>query len=232
MIGFLWIWPGLIGLIVGFSELLNRYKSFERMFNIYSVIYVTINFLASVLVYYIIIAYDIKLGDIGKNDIGKIMVAGLGAMAFLRSSFFTYKMTNDKVIEVGPAAFLGIFLNAAQRQFDQVLSEYNLKKMKALMGGINFLSASKDLPILILSSMRVLSSDEQKELSDDILKLVNDTNTTTEVKNVALGTVLLKYTGMKLLIEAVVILKDIYKNKVTPDIDKIKNMQQQLNKIV
>lgn len=230
-LSFYWLWPGLIGLTVGLSELLNRYKSFEKLFNGYSIIYIMINFGASVFAYYIIHIYDIKLGDIGKNELGYIIVAGVGAMAFLRSSFFNYKTGNDKVIEVGPAAFLEIFLNAAQRQFDQVLSDKNLTEMESTMNGINFVSASKDLPIIILSSMRVLTAGEQKELSDEILKLVNDTNTTIEVKNIALGVILLKYTGMDLLKKAVSILRNVYTGKVQQNLKEIDKLQQLLNTV-
>jgi len=229
---FLWIWPGMIGLTVGLAELLNRYKSFEKLFNWYSWIYMGINFLASVLVYFIFHIYDIKLGEIGKHELGLILLSGFSAMGFLRSSFFNYKTSNDKVIEVGPAAFLGIFLTAAQRQFDQALSEQNLNALEGTMEGLNFVSASKDLPIIILSSMRVLTTDEQKDLSDEILRLVNDTNTTNEVKNIALGVILLKYTGMDLLKKAVQILRNIYKDKVQKNLEKINEVQQQISKIV
>jgi hypothetical protein len=227
---FLWIFPGLIGFIIGLSELLNRYNSFEKLFNTYSIIYMLINCIASILVYFIFKIYDIKLGEIGKHDLGQILVAGIGAMAFLRSSFFNYKTSNDKVIEVGPAAFLSIFLNAAQRQFDQTLSEKNLTELESVMYGINFVSASKDLPIIILSTMRVLSNEEQKELSNEILKLVNDINTSIDVKNLALGVILLKYTGMPLLRTAVKILNSIYNNNIQADLKKINDFQAEFDR--
>lgn len=230
MVNWIWIWPGLLGLLAGFGELLSRYRTFERMLNVFSLLYMLINFLAAVLVYELIEIYKINLGSLGEHQIGKILFAGLGAMAFLRSSFFNVKLANDKVIEVGPAAFLAIFLDAAQRQFDQLISGDNITFMGQLMSELNFLSASKDLPILILSSMRVLSQDEQRELSNDILKLVNDTNSTTEVKNIALGTLLYKYTGRKQLRCAVTELKKIYAEKITPGLDKIKELQEQLLK--
>jgi hypothetical protein len=191
-----------------------------------------INFLASVLVYFIFTIYNIKLGEIGTQKLGLILVSGISAMGFLRSSFFNYKTSNDKVIEVGPAAFLNIFLTAAQRQFDQTLSEQNLNKLEKTMEGLNFVSASKDLPIIILSSMRVLTTEEQKDLSDEILRLVNDTNTTNDVKNIALGVILLKYTGMHLLEKAVQILRNIYKKEVHKSLERINEIQQQISKIV
>lgn len=222
---------GLLGLFVGLSELLNRYKSFERIFsNIYSGLYMLINFLASVTTYIIIKKYDINTGGLGKHEIGLSIIAGIGAMAFLRSSFFTYKDSNEKTIEVGPAALLTVFLKAAERQFDQILAEKNIKSVSIIMSGINFLSASKDLPLIILASMRVLNNEEQKLLSEEILNLVNDSTSTTEAKNIALGAILLKYTGLELLTEAVNSLKQIYNSKTKQSLEQINKIQAILRK--
>lgn len=222
----------LIGLFVGLSELINRYKSFDNIFmNIYSWIYMLINVGASILVFYIIITYNINIGSITIKPVGKILFAGLGAMAFLRSSFFTYKDTNDKVIEIGPAAILTIFLRATERQFDQTLSKGNLDKLNKVMIGLNFISASKDLPLIILSLLRVLDDNEQKQLSDEILKLINDTSTTTDAKNIALGALLIKYTGFDLLKSAVNNLKEIYQITTKPLLDNLDLAQQKLKDI-
>jgi hypothetical protein len=50
-----------------------------------------INFTAAVLAYFIIKKYKLNLGSLSEHEIGFILVSGLGAMAFLRSSFFSYK---------------------------------------------------------------------------------------------------------------------------------------------
>lgn len=220
---------GLIGLFVGLSELLNRYKSFDKIFmNIYSWLYMLINVGASILTLYIVVTYDIKFGTVTTRSIGYILFAGLGAMAFLRSSFFTLKDSNDKIIEIGPAAILTIFLRATERQFDQTLSKNYLDKLNKIMIGLNFLSASKDLPLLILSLMRVLDDEEQKKLSEEILKLVNDSTTTIEAKNIALGALLIKYTGFDLLSSAVKQLKEIYRTTTKPILDNLDIAQQKL----
>jgi len=190
-----------------------------------------INVSASILVFYIIIRYNISIGSIGLHPIGFIIFSGLGAMAFLRSSFFNYKDSNDKVIEIGPAAILTIFLRATERQFDQTISKGYLDKLNDEMVGLNFLSASKDLPLLILSIMRVLDDTEQKQLSDDILKLVNDSTTTIDAKNIALGALLIKYTGFDLLKSAVDKLKEIYTTTTKPILDNLDLAQQKLKDI-
>lgn len=217
----LWV-AGLLGLFVGLSELINRYKSFQYVFNnLYSWIYMGINFLAAVLAYQVITVYKIPLGEIDNYWLGTSLVAGLSAMAFLRSSFFNYKDSNDKVIEVGPAALLSVFLKASERQFDQTVSQVNLKKISLIMNGIDFMSASKDLPLIILASMRVLTPEEQKLLSEEILNLVKDNNATTEAKSVTLGVIMAKYTGLGLLKETVDTLKGIYKIKLQHNMEQL-----------
>jgi len=97
------------------------------------------------------------------------------------------------------------------------------------MKDINFASASKDLPLIILASMRVLNNEEQKSLSDDILKLVNDTTATTEAKSIALGVILTKSTGYALLKTAVDSLREIYQTKTKVNLEKLSTFQNKLN---
>jgi hypothetical protein len=224
------LFAGFIGFFVGLSELVNRYTSFRYVFvNIYSWMYMLINLGAAMLVYFIIIKYNINIGEIGKHQVGLDIFAGIGAMAFLRSSFFNYRTSTGQIISVGPAAILLVFLRAAEMEFDRILSKNNVQEVSKIMKGITFISASKDLPLIILGSMRALSSDEQKTLSDDILKLVNDTTSTTEAKNIAMGTILIKYTGLSLLEASVKSLREIYDTKVKSDLDIISTLQEKLN---
>lgn len=223
---------GIAGAFLGLSELINRYNSFNKIFkNLYSWIYIGINFLASISVYFIIKKYKFNIGSIGEHEIGIIIFAGLGAMAFLRSSFFNYKSANGQVIAVGPAAILTVFLRAAESEFDRIISNENVNLISKLMKGIPFMSASQDLPLIILAAMRALSSEEQKTLSDDILKLVNDSTSTTEAKNIAMGTILIKYTGLELLTTAVKSLNDIYATTFKDNLTKISNLQDKLKGI-
>jgi hypothetical protein len=130
-------------------------------------------------------------------------------------------------VAVGPAAILSVFLRAAESEFDRIISNDNVKFAAGLMKGISFVSASKDLPLIILGSMRALSSEEQKTLSDDILKLVNDINPNTEAKNIAMCTLLIKYTGYELLTTSIRALKDIY-GTTLKDLEKISNLREEL----
>jgi hypothetical protein len=204
---------GLLGAAVGLSELASRYNSFYKVFNEGdSWLYLGLNFLAAFVIYCIVVTYGIDLGALKAHAIGRIIVCGLGAMAILRSSFFSVKDSSGKSIDVGPAALVSVFLKVAETEFDRKVSSLNMQKVAGIVTGLKFLSASKDLPILVLGAMRVLSAEEQKQISDDILKLINDSTITPEIKNVALGLILIKFTGEKLLKESVDTLKAKYQS--------------------
>jgi hypothetical protein len=220
-----WLWlAGIIGFLIGLSELLNRYKAFLYIFsNGYSWLYLGINMSAGMIAYALIIVYNINLGDIGKFNVGKSIAAGIGAMAFLRSSVFSYKDSAGKPVDVGPAALLNVILRATERQFDQVVTFYTLAKVDPIMKGIDFVSASKDLPELINRSMRVLSTEEQTQLSSEIVKLLKDDSITEASKSINLGMIMEKYTGIPLLKAAVEALKRIYEeNKDKFEIEDLK----------
>jgi hypothetical protein len=203
---------GLLGSAVGLSELASRYNSFNKVFeDRNSWLYLGLNFGAGFTVYLIVVTYNLNLGALTTHHIGRVLTCGLGAMAILRSSFFTFKDSGGKQTDVGPAALVTVFLKVAETQFDQRLSNINIVRVAAIVKDLKFLSASKDLPILVLQSMRVLSPGDQKQIADDINKLVNDNTITTEIKNVALGLILIKYTGEDLLNSSVDLLNEKYK---------------------
>jgi len=217
---------GLMGFFVGLSELASRYRSFNKIFlDTYSWLYMLINFVTAFVVYIIVIQYDVPIGSLKEHHIGIVIFCGLSAMAFLRSSFFSYKDSTGKSIDIGPAALVSIFLHVAETQFDQLLSKKSIEQVEPIMQGINFVSASKDLPLIILASMRVLTSDEQKLLSDDILKLVNDNTITTETKNIALGLMLTRYAGIDVLGSSVKVLKSIYEDKTKQLLQNIQEVK-------
>ena len=217
---------GILGFFVGLSELANRYKSFRLLLlDKYSWLYMMLNFFGGFIVYIIVIQYNLPIGSLKDHHIGRVLFCGLSAMAILRSSFFTYKDANGKTFEVGPAALLTIFSKVAEIQFDQALSKKNIEEVESIMSKtqLSFISASKDLPIIIMSSMRVLTPEEQKLLSGEITNLVNDDTITSAVKNVTLGLILLKYAGIDLLITSVEKLKKLYDSTTKVVIEQIKN---------
>jgi hypothetical protein len=213
----------LVGFFVGLSELINRYNSFRFIFaSLYSWLYVLINLAAGMLVFLIMQVYNINLGTIGTHPLGKSLAAGLGAMAFMRSSFFSFKDSGGKTVDIGPAVVLNIFLKASERQFDQMVAGRTLSEIGEIMRGLNFVSASKDLPILILKSMLVLSVEEQAKLSEEIGKLLQDESSGNDIRNVTLGIIIARYSGIDLLSQAVYNLRKMYESaKPVIDIENV-----------
>lgn len=217
-----------IGALVGYSELLNRYKSYKRTIisNFYSISYVVINASAAALFYWLVISYQWDLGSLTRQPVGLAITCGLGAMAFLRSSIFNYKDSGGKVIEIGPAALLTIFLRASERNFDQCLAKNSIESISDVMlnSELKLICASKDLPLLVLTSMQVLRDDEQKALATEVTTMMSDNQTTDEVKKILLGTILERYAGIELLRECVSKLTGIYQKQRQQDfslLDKV-----------
>lgn len=218
---------GSCGFLVGISELISRYKSFRLIFaNKYSWVYIGVNSLAALLVLYLIRLYNIRLGPVGEKLAGQSLIAGFGAMAILRSSFFHFKDSNDKVIELGPAAVLAVFLKVAERRFSQNLSRSNVIEATKIMKGLPFAKAARELPIVMLNSHRIFSEEEQKNLSEEILLLVNNPGSSDEIKNIALGTLLERYFSLEFLKVAVDSLRSVYEEDMqkVQEIDKFQDL--------
>ncbi|MFB6454064.1 hypothetical protein ACE38W_02240 [Chitinophaga sp. Hz27] len=195
---------GAIGISVGLSELLNRYRTFHYiLINRFSYVYMFINFWGAVVAYVIIKAYHLNFGPINRHELGMALVAGFGAMVFLRSSFFSYKDGKNKIVEVGPSLILSIFLKTAERQFDQILSERNMKKISEIMSMMDLTIDAKDLISLITKAMSVLSEDEKEELSNEIVQTLDGKFQAAIARKITLGLVVIKYTGGDLFLEII-----------------------------
>ena len=198
-----------LGSLVGFGELLNRYRNPGLVFKtVTSIIYLIINGLASVLTYYVMDLYNLWFDGFTSKEIDRILFSGLSAMFFLRSSIFVYKpKDSDTTINIGIASFIQIFLDFAERSFDQNQSIVKLNKVKEIMKGVDFELASKDLSILCLTLMKNVSLEEQQKLAEDIQKMSSRELRFGETKAVSLGILISDVGGVKLLKEAVETLK-------------------------
>jgi hypothetical protein len=205
----------IIGLVVAFAELLSRYKDspIEILKILPSWIYLFINGGASILALWFITDQNIVLGGIGTKPAGKILISALSSMIVLRSSIFNFRV-GEKNYDVGIATILQIFLNRADRSFDQKRSTNNLVSIEKIMISVDFKRAEKDLPAICLASMQNLSDDEQKLLADEVVK-ISKSDLQEKTKSLQLGIILARYTGSELLGTAVDRLKDVISKKAT-----------------
>lgn len=200
-----WIIVAALGGLVGVAELVSRYRDAPgSVFKTLSaVIYLAINGAAALLALYVVEAMDWQFGGDteSQQQLFKILVAGFGAMAFLRSSFFTLKI-GEADVAVGPSAILTALLGTADRNIDRVRAVQRLKISSDVMAGFNI---DRDLSALVSNvsaAMQNLSIEESTSLAA-AAEAVKNMNATDKDRSIALGLVLLNVAGEDLLRQAI-----------------------------
>ena len=220
----------LIGCVSGLAELASRYKDHPvRMLSYFSSnIYLLINGFCSVLALWFISEFDINIGSVGETEPGRIILAGLSSMLILRSSFASIKQ-GDKSIDAGFAAISQVFLNSADRSFDQKRSYKNLQKVSKIVKDIDFDKAQKSLPTLCLTLMKNTSIEEQRVIGKEVANL-NKLDIDNFTKSILLVIIISEITDTELLKEAVDTLYDSIK-LTDEQIERISNYKVSLKKI-
>jgi len=199
-----WAAVALIGGVVGASELISRYKddpaaairSWPAWF------YVAINSTASLGALGLIRAN----GWFGPGRWTQILMAGVSAMAFFRTSLFVVR-AGDRDVPVGPSGFLQIYLAAADRAVDRQRAAARSDAVASVMKGIDFDKASKALPPYCLALMQNVSPEDQQVL-DRALDALDRQEAEPNVKALLLGIELLNVVGVDVLTTAVKSLGD------------------------
>jgi hypothetical protein len=200
-----WLIVALFGGLVGASELVNRYRDapVRAVVNWSAGFYILLNLAASLGALGLICAYDWKFGVTGDAIVRwtRVLVAGVGAMAFFRSSLFTVR-AGDRDIAVGPAGFLQIFLTAADRGVDRLRAQTRASKVAALMKDVDYSKARRALPAFCLALMRNVPPEEQQALWR-ALALLDQFEVAPSVKSRLLGLELMNVVGEDVLKQAV-----------------------------
>jgi len=154
-------WPeaAALGGLIGASELISRYKddpgSAIRSWPAIS--YIAINSAASLGALGLIHAN----GWFAASRWTQILMAGVSAMAFFRTSLFVIR-AGDRDVGVGPSGFLQIFLAAADRAVDRKRAAARSAAVAEVMKGIDFAKARKALPPYCLGLMQNISPEDQQ----------------------------------------------------------------------
>ena len=187
-----------IGVVTAFAELLTRYNyDYKSIWVIrISWIYLGINGFAGVIAYFAITEFNLLAG----KEWVRAIVAGSSAMLVLRSSFINIK-NNDKQLDIGLASILQIFLQAANRGFSQGRSINRLDKLD-FMTNVDFDKAKKILPELCFISMKDLSDEEKKIITDKISNVDLDSGLNAN-KSLILGVILADITDINMLKKAI-----------------------------
>jgi len=164
---FVWLAGGL-GMILGASEILSRYRDqpVSALISQAGLIYLLVNGIISAVVYGILIHYSADLiPQVAKDYLLGAIIAGFGAMAVLRSKFFTFTTTGGSQIAVGPDIVAQAYLDSSNRAIDRQRALDRLRLVHDLTQ-----SVVKPLPsdpanmVVSLGAFQSLSSSEQSDL--------------------------------------------------------------------
>ena len=162
-----------IGGLLGLTEILGRYTDSPTaaLKSPGAVIYVLVNAIASGVALYLLT--ELAPAAVS-NPISQVLLAGLGAMAFLRSSVFKAKVGNEEV-PIGPAIILDTLLKFADAQVDRGRAEDRAERIGEVVQSLPLGQVGVDLPRLCFALMQNLSVDIQQKLLNDITLIVTDT---------------------------------------------------------
>jgi hypothetical protein len=194
-----WAAVALLGGVVGASELISRYKDdpWAAIKCWPAIVYIAINGAASASALGLMQAN----GWLDKSHLTQILVAGVSAMAFFRTSFFVVR-AGDRDVGIGPSGFLQIFLAAADRSVDRKRASARSDAVAEVMTGVDFTKAMKALPPYCLALMQNVSPEDQ----DELRKALNDLEERAagpSVKSLLLGIELINVVGVDVLTTAV-----------------------------
>jgi len=205
----------LLGLLVGAGELISRYKDAPKkaLYTGPALLYMALNVAASILALALVRGFGWTFNTTGSSQRWtQVLVAGVGAMAFFRTSLFTVS-AGGRDIGVGPGTFLEIFRTAADRAVDRLRAGARTQCVAKLMDGIDYQKAKAGLVTYCLALMQNVPDEEQKKLVEQ-QKLLDLEIMDDAVKVRVLGLALLNVVGPEVLTAAVDGLRD--RMKVTP----------------
>jgi hypothetical protein len=189
----------LLGGVVGASELISRYKDdpWAAIKSWPAIFYIIINASASAGALGLIHAN----GWFGMSRWTQILMAGVSAMAFFRTSLFVVR-AGDRDVGVGPSGFLQIFLTAADREVDRRRASVRSSVVAEVMKDVDFAKALRALPDYCLALMQNVTQEDQQELGR-ALKDLEISDAEPSAKALLLGLELINVVGVDVLTTAV-----------------------------
>jgi hypothetical protein len=201
----------VIGACVGLGELVARYRDApaRAVRNPPALLYIMVNAAASALALGMIDAFDWTFGVEGGGDKlrwTQTLIAGFGAMAFLRSAVLVVRV-GDQDVGVGPSGFLQVILNATDRAVDRLRAGSRAGEVTRAMRGISFARSWAALPTYCLALMQNASKEEEAALADQVA-LLRAASMDDRAKGLALGLALMNVVGIEVLEAAIASLGD------------------------
>ena len=213
----------LIGGLLGACELLARYRDepVKAVMNWAALVYIGVNVAASMLALQLIVIFGVDFGvpdgEAAKQHAVRILAAGLGAMAFFRTSLFTARV-GEQDVPLGPGYVLQVLLNVTDRAVDRGRARPRAEEIAEIMHGIDFARARTALPPLCFGLMQNVSPEEQSAIGDQVnLIPAPAAGESSRLQSILLGLLLLGLVGSDVLKAAIAALKGDLTPPAGPD---------------
>jgi hypothetical protein len=196
-----------VGALLGLCELLSRYRDepIRAIVNVSAGAYIVINAAAGLLALLLLNVWKVDFGltadDAVKLRVMLILAAGLGAMAFFRSSFFTFRI-GDKDVPLGLGLIMQVLLDVTDRAVDRGRATPRAVAVTEIMKGIDFSKANLALPSYCFALMQNVSKDEQSAIGQQVTALATS-NMSNPIRAYLLGLILLNVVGETVLRAAI-----------------------------
>lgn len=197
-----------IGFVVGATELMSRYKDAPlKVFLTWSAwVFLTLNMIASATALTLVDVFGEKafanLEGETQKAFGRVLLAGFGAMAFLRSAVFRFRIDQTDV-PVGPSVLLDILTRIFDREVDRSRAIDRALRSPEIMKSMPAATACGELPLVCIALMQNLTADEQQSLGKQIALIRDDKVLSDAGKSLIAGLTLTNFVGVKVLDEAV-----------------------------
>jgi hypothetical protein len=196
----------LLGVSVGIGELISRYRDepYRAIISLPAIVYLIVNGAASAGALVLINAFGITFGfdpqdpqTLPELRVTRVLVAGFGAMAFFRSSFFVVRVESQDV-QVGPQSFLNAILKATDTAVDRGRALARADEVKRAMKDVDWEKAKSSLPAFC-KALRQNLSDTDKNAIDREMQSIQGSDSEKEVKVFNMGLLLMDYMGFRAL---------------------------------
>lgn len=179
----------VLGLIFGISELIARYNDPKYIFRVWQAyIYLLLNAIVSVVALLLLKYFrNQDTTTITTIEINNVIIAGLGGMMILRSSFFSVKIKESKV-DIGIGTIVQIFLDLIEKKMKNSAAALKINEINKIMKGIIFEDAKLELTTMCINSIDNFSKADNDLLIKKIEEISNlDIGNTNKVIQVGIS---------------------------------------------
>lgn len=199
-----YVFVGALGGLVGAGELVPRYRDapWSAVRNLGAATYILVNAAATLAALSMIRVLGLTFGAQpgAPARLTQALVAGFGAVAFFRTSFFVVRIAGRDV-GVGPSMLLQVLLTATDRDVDRRRAVVRAQAVTEALRGLSYSQVRDALPAYSLALMQNVSHEEEIELRGK-LEDISRSQMEDSLKVNALGLTLMNVVGQRVLVSA------------------------------